>query len=73
MFHIIYTCLCSVLSPKPVAKFSAAPLNACASQEINFTDQSTGMLMHGYGLLEMDLLAPHKTLFIIIWILDILM
>lgn len=31
-----------VLSPKPVAKFSASPLNACASQEVSFTDQSTG-------------------------------
>lgn len=31
-----------VLSPKPVAKFTASPLNVCASQEINFTDQSTG-------------------------------
>ncbi|CAN5751530.1 hypothetical protein BH10BAC2_BH10BAC2_07050 [soil metagenome] len=31
-----------ILSGKPVADFSAVPLNACASQEVSFTDLSTG-------------------------------
>ncbi|MEP6846358.1 MAG: PKD domain-containing protein, partial [Panacibacter sp.] len=31
-----------VLSAKPVAGFSASPLNACASEFVNFNDESTG-------------------------------
>lgn len=31
-----------VLSAKPEADFSASPLNACASEEVTFTDLSTG-------------------------------
>ena len=31
-----------ITSSKPTAKFSGAPLNTCAFQEVEFVDQSTG-------------------------------